>query len=76
MKNRLYQALAAYAALGGAAAYLLTGLARYAVLILFAGLALKTLIAYKAGWVHPSSLDSRSETPNPDKGSETESPPQ
>lgn len=71
MKNRLYQALAAYAALGGAAAYLLTGLARYAVLILFAGLALKTVIAYKAGWVN-----SQSETPNPDKGSETESPPQ
>ena len=71
MKNRLYQALAAYAALGGAAAYLLTGLARNAVLILFAGLALKTVIAYKAGWVN-----SHSETANPDKGSETESPPQ
>lgn len=52
--RRLLYAMAAYAVLIGFALYLLTGLALYAVLVLLGGLALKTLIAHKAGWGPPS----------------------
>jgi hypothetical protein len=45
MNKRLAMALAAYAALIGAAFILLHGKILYAVLILFAGLAIKTLAA-------------------------------
>jgi hypothetical protein len=50
MNKRLATALAAYAILGAIALVLLRGTILYAVLILFAGLAAKTLIAAKAGW--------------------------
>ncbi|MFB3829139.1 MAG: hypothetical protein ACE15B_20400 [Bryobacteraceae bacterium] len=50
MRNKLILALAAYAALALMAAFTLDGAFRIAVWILMAGLALKTLIAYKAGW--------------------------
>jgi hypothetical protein len=42
--------MAAYAVLIALALYLLHGKALYAVLILFGGLVLKTLIADRAGW--------------------------
>lgn len=47
---RLVFPLAAYAALALLAAFTLDGLMRLAVWIFLAGLAAKTLIAYKAGW--------------------------
>jgi hypothetical protein len=50
MTIRLYAALAAYAALAMMAAFTLDGVFRIAVWILMGGLALKTLIAHKAGW--------------------------
>ncbi len=50
MNARFYSALAAYAALALLAAFTLDGVLRLAVWILMAGLALKTWIAYKAGW--------------------------
>ena len=50
MNKRLAAALSAFAVLVGLAFILLHGLALYAVLILFAGLLAKTLIAHKAGW--------------------------
>ena len=50
MKTRLQAAMAAYAALALLAAFTLDGVMRTAVWILLGGLALKTLIAYKAGW--------------------------
>jgi hypothetical protein len=50
MNKRFAAALAAYAVLIALAFYLLHGKALYAVLILFAALLAKTLIAMKAGW--------------------------
>lgn len=50
MNKRLLTALAAYLALGLISVALLHGKLLYGVLILFAGLAAKTLIAAKAGW--------------------------
>jgi hypothetical protein len=50
MNQRLASALAAFGVLFVLAFVLLHGLILYAVLILLAGLAAKTLIAHKAGW--------------------------
>jgi hypothetical protein len=50
MTARLYKAMGAYAALALMAGFTLDGVFRIGVWILLAGLALKTLIAYKAGW--------------------------
>lgn len=51
MNQRLLRALAAYLALALLAAFTLDGgLMRNAVWILLAGLAVKTWIAYRAGW--------------------------
>ena len=50
MNKRLAGAIGAYAVLFALAFSLRHGKVLYAVLILFAGLALKTLIAAKAGW--------------------------
>ena len=50
MNKRLGAALSAFALLTCLAFVLLHGVALYAVLILFAGLLAKTLIAHKAGW--------------------------
>jgi hypothetical protein len=50
MNKRLISALAAYATLALLAGFTLDGTLRYAIWILMAGLALKTYIAYKAGW--------------------------
>jgi hypothetical protein len=50
MNKRLAAAMGAYIVLAALAIFILHGLALYAVLILFGGLALKTLIAWKAGW--------------------------
>jgi hypothetical protein len=50
MKKRLYLAMASYAALALLALFTLDGVFRYGIWILMAGLALKSLIAYKAGW--------------------------
>ena len=51
MKTRLYTALAAYGALAVLAAVTLDGgLLRNAVWVLMAGLAIKTYVAYRAGW--------------------------
>lgn len=49
MQKRLWAAWAAYAILAVLAAVTLEGLFRAAVWILLGGLAVKTLIAYKAG---------------------------
>jgi hypothetical protein len=49
MSTRLASALGAYAVLAAIAFRILHGKALYAVLILFGGLAVKTLIADKAG---------------------------
>ena len=54
MRNRFIAALCAYAVLAFLAAFTLDGLMRVAVWIFLAGLALKTAIAYKAGWSMPS----------------------
>ena len=48
--KRLYMAMGAYCVLAVLAWTTLDGLLRYGVWILLAGLAAKTLIAYKAGW--------------------------
>jgi hypothetical protein len=48
--RRLLSAMAAYAVLAGLAFLQLHGKVLYAVLILFGGLAAKTVIADKAGW--------------------------
>ena len=53
MKKRFIGALAIYAILIGLACIVLHGQVLYAVLILFAGLLAKTLIAMKAGWRDP-----------------------
>lgn len=50
MNTRLVAAMGAYAALALLAGLTLDGLLRNAVWILMAGLAVKTWIAYKAGW--------------------------
>ncbi len=50
MNNRLYTAMGMYAVLAILAATTLDGVFRLGVLILLGGFALKTLIAYKAGW--------------------------
>jgi len=51
MKNRLYATLAVYTVLAILAGFTLDGgLLRNAVWVLMAGLALKTYIAYRAGW--------------------------
>ena len=50
MKKKLYWAIASYAAFALLAWLTLDGVFRYAIWILMAGLAAKTLIAYKAGW--------------------------
>jgi hypothetical protein len=50
MRQRFFAALGAYAVLAVLAGFTLDGILRSAVLILLAGLALKTWIAYRAGW--------------------------
>ena len=51
MNKRLIAAMTAYAALAVSAAFTLDGgLLRDAVWVLMGGLALKTYIAYRAGW--------------------------
>jgi hypothetical protein len=50
MNKRLLSALVCYAMLAAAAFFLLHGIVLRAVLILYAGLLAKTLIAWKAGW--------------------------
>jgi hypothetical protein len=50
MNKRLVTALMAYAVLGVFAFFLLKGTPLYIVLILFGYFALRTVIAYKAGW--------------------------
>jgi hypothetical protein len=50
MHKRLIGALVAYGVLLGLACVLLTGKILLAVIIVFAGLIAKTLIAWKAGW--------------------------
>ncbi len=50
MNKRFLPAMATYAVLALLAAVTLDGLLRTAVWILLAGLAVKTWIAYKAGW--------------------------
>ena len=50
MNKRLISALAAYATLALLAGFTLEGALRDGIWILMAGLALKTYIAYKAGW--------------------------
>jgi hypothetical protein len=50
MQTRFFAALAAYAVFALLAWQTLDGMLRTAVWILLAGLALKTWIAYKAGW--------------------------
>ncbi len=50
MLQRFYAALGGYAILAVLAVFTLDGLLRSAVLILLAGLAVKTWIAHKAGW--------------------------
>jgi hypothetical protein len=50
MNKRLASALAAYAILAGVAAIVLHGKMLYAIWILFAYFAIRTVIAIKAGW--------------------------
>ncbi|MBZ5586179.1 MAG: hypothetical protein LAQ30_29140 [Acidobacteriia bacterium] len=50
MTTRLYCAMGAYAVLALLALFTLDGILRIGVWILLGGLAVKTLIAYKAGW--------------------------
>ncbi len=50
MKKKLYLAIATYGALALLATFTLDGVFLYGIWILMAGLAAKTLIAYKAGW--------------------------
>jgi hypothetical protein len=49
-RQRMYAAMAAYGALALMAWFTLDGVFRWAVWIFLAGLAVKTWIAYKAGW--------------------------
>jgi len=69
MNKRLVAAFAAYAVLAAIAFLVLKGLALYAVLILFGALALRTVIAHKAGWY------SHIETDWPDTDSDAEQSP-
>ena len=50
MNKRFYTAMCAYAALAVLAGFTLDGVLRYAVWIVMVGFALKTYIAYRAGW--------------------------
>ena len=50
MRNRLILALSAFAALALLATFTLDGMFRNALYILLMGLAVKTIIAYKARW--------------------------
>ena len=50
MRTRLLWAMGCYAVLALLAAFTLDGVMRSAVWILVGGLAVKTVIAYKAGW--------------------------
>jgi hypothetical protein len=50
MNTRLLLAMASYTALALLATFTLDGVLRYFIWILMAGLALKTYIAYRAGW--------------------------
>ncbi len=50
MLTRLYWAMGAYAVLAALVFFTLDGVFRYGVWILLGGLAVKTFIAYKAGW--------------------------
>jgi hypothetical protein len=50
MRTRLLWAMGSYAVLALLAAFTLDGVMRSAVWILVGGLAVKTVIAYKAGW--------------------------
>jgi len=50
MRSRLFAAMGSYSILAILSIITLDGVFRLAVLILLAGLAAKTLIAYKAGW--------------------------
>jgi hypothetical protein len=50
MNTRFIWAMGSYAVLALLAAFTLDGTLRYAVWILMGGLAVKTYIAYKAGW--------------------------
>jgi hypothetical protein len=50
MKPRFLKAMGTYGVLAILAAFTLDGLIRTAVWIFLAGLAVKTYIAYKAGW--------------------------
>jgi hypothetical protein len=68
MNKRLMAALAAYAVLIGTGVWLLHGKMLYALLILFGGLVVKTLVAAKAGWTF------HSETQRPEWDSEVNHP--
>jgi len=50
MRTRLLWAMGSYAVLALLAAFTLDGVMRSAVWVLVGGLAVKTVIAYKAGW--------------------------
>lgn len=50
MRKRLWVPFAAYGILAGLAVLLLSGKLLLAILILLAGLAARTAIAYRAGW--------------------------
>jgi len=50
MRTRLFWAMGCYGVLALLAAFTLDGVMRTAVWILVGGLAVKTVIAYKAGW--------------------------
>ena len=50
MRTRFLWAMGSYAVLALLAAFTLDGVMRNAVWILVGGLAVKTVIAYKAGW--------------------------
>jgi hypothetical protein len=50
MKPRFFKAMGTYAVLAILATFTLDGLIRTVVWIFLAGLAVKTYIAYKAGW--------------------------
>lgn len=64
MNKRLITALIAYAVLIGIGVWRLNGKMLYALLIVFGGLIVKTLVAAKGGWTF------HSETERPEWGSE------
>jgi hypothetical protein len=66
MNKRLITALVAYAVLIAIGAYELRGKMLYALLIVFGGLIVKTLIAAKGGWTF------HSETERTESGSEVD----